>query len=145
LPSSALATGKSKELVIDNALSKFQGEDRERASARLGEMFDSSDEILDDRDLPGQDWQASGLGSGSASRSGDQPGSVGTSLANSEKFPAAMALLQQAETISGVPADDLADIRDVSRKLSDAVANDNGQQVMALCQELDDILFYVEG
>ena len=128
------ATGKSEELVIDNALSKFQGEDRERAVARLGSMFDSSDEILDGHDLPTQDWQGSGAGT-----------KAGIKIANMEKFPAAISLLEQAQATSGIPAEDLADIQDVTRKLTDAVAKNEAQKVMALCQELDDILFYVEG
>jgi molecular chaperone DnaK len=37
------ATGISRELVIDNALSQFQADDRGRAEARLGAMFDASD------------------------------------------------------------------------------------------------------
>ena len=128
------ATGKSEELVIDNALSKFQGEDRERAVARLGSMFDSSDEILDGHDLPTQDWQGSGADT-----------KAGIKIANMEKFPAAISLLEQAKSTTGIPAEDLADIKKVSRKLTDAVAKNEAKQVMALCQELDDILFYVEG
>ena len=134
------ATGKSKELVIDNALSKFQGEEREHAVARLGSMFDSSDEILDGSDLPSQDWQDSGVNA-----KGAQSSEGGITISNMEKFPAAISLLEQAKATTGIPAEDLADIQEVSQELALAVARDDAQKVMTLCQELDDILFYVEG
>lgn len=130
------ATGKSKELVIDNALSEFQEEDRERAVARLGAIFDSSDEILDDADLPTQDWNS------------DQPSGESYSGAeNLKKFPAATAILEQAKSMTKneLPADDLSDLKQLTRDLEKAIANDDSVRVTSLCEELDDILFYIQG
>ena len=125
------ATGKSEELIIDNALSEFQGQDREQAEARLGAIFDSSDEILEDADLPEQDWR-SGAGANSP-------------LPNHDKYPAAAAILEQCQSVSGIPAEDMKDIDSISKKLRAAMTADNAVTVASLCEELDDILFYVQG
>lgn len=126
------ATGKSQELIIDNALSEFQGQDREQAEARLDSIFDSSDEILSDADLPQRDEQSSKSDLGSAN-------------SNLEKYPAAAAILEQCKSVSGIPAEDLNDIQSASENLRAAVAEDNAVKVASLCEELDDILFYIHG
>jgi molecular chaperone DnaK len=126
------ATGKSQELIIDNALSEFQGQNREQAEARLGSIFDSSDEILDDADLPKQDWQSNLPDSNSP-------------VPNIGKYPAAAAILEQCQSISGISAEDVEDIRLATKNLRAAIANDNAVKVASLCEELDDILFYIQG
>ena len=126
------ATGNSQELIIDNALSEFQEQDREQAEARLGAIFDSSDEILDDTDFPKQDRQSS------------TPDSHALAP-NLAKYPAAAAMLEQCKSLSGIPAEDLDDIRAVSKNLRAAIADDNAVKVTSLCEELDDILFYIQG
>jgi len=127
------ATGKSEELVIDNALSKFQGQNREQAAAKLGAIFDASEEILADSDLPDQDWQ-----SGSEN-------SPDSSIPNLDKFPAAAALLQECKTVSGISDDDLDDIQSAISNLRTAITKDDSVRVASLCEELDDILFYIKG
>ena len=126
------ATGNSQELIIDNALSEFQEQDREQAEARLGAIFDSSDEILADADLPKQDWQSSKPDAHSL-------------VPNLEKYPAAAAMLEQCKSVSGIPAEDLNDIQSASKNLRAAIAEDNAVKVTSLCEELDDILFYIQG
>lgn len=128
------ATGKSEELVIDNALSEFKEEDREMAVARLGEMFDSSNEILADADLP-QNWHAA------SSKNVAVAG-----IENLHKFPAAAAILAQAKSIvaGDLPSDDFADMKNVVRDLEKAIGKNEAVKVTSLCEELDDILFYIE-
>jgi molecular chaperone DnaK len=128
------ATGKNQNLIIDNALSEFQGQDREQVEARLGAIFDSSEEILDDGDLPPQDWQSSSPDSTSH-----------PSILNHEKYPAAVAMLEQCQSVSGIPDEDLDDIRSVTKQLRTAMASDDSVRVASLCEELDDILFYIQG
>jgi len=119
--------------VIDNALSKFQGQNREQAAAKLGAIFDASEEILADSDLPDQDWQ-----SGSEN-------SPDSSIPNLDKFPAAAALLQECKTVSGISDDDLDDIQSAISNLRTAITKDDSVRVASLCEELDDILFYIKG
>ena len=87
------ATGLSKELMIDNALSQFQADERDRAEARLGAMFDASPELLDDSDLPSpKQWACAGAG-----ETESQEASIPNDAAEFEsQFPEAVALIKKA-------------------------------------------------
>jgi len=128
------ASGKSNEVFIENALSRFQADERDRAKSRLGAMFDASEELLDDADLPSKSQWRNVQPSGS--------------LADDDmaaSFPDAVALLQKIESIgSQVPGDDAEEIRTLSEKLKQALADGNAIEVTNLCEEIDDILFYVQ-
>jgi molecular chaperone DnaK (HSP70) len=132
------ATGRSKELAIDNALSQFQADERVRAQARLGAMFDASAELLEDHDLPTQEQWG---GDESDSR---QPASGSEAGDAAEKFPAATELLKQAREIkASVTAEDARDIQSLTENLKQAMEADDSSAVASLSEELDDILFYV--
>ena len=135
------ATGISRELTIDNALSQFQADERERAEARLGAMFDASDEILDDEDLPSpRQWAAQAA----KSRVADA-GTKRDSSDDEAKFPEAVALIKKAESLkSSVEAEDARDIESLCENLHQAMADEDHSAVASLCVELDDILFYVQ-
>jgi len=128
------ASGKSNEVLIENALSQFQAEDRDRAKSRLGAMFDASSELLDDADLPSKsEWRNV---SPSVSSSGDDMES---------RYPDAVTLLQKIEDLgSGIPGEDAEELETLSLKLKQAMAEGNTAEVASLCTELDDILFYVQ-
>lgn len=134
------ASGKSEELVIDNALSDFVEGGRDHAMARLGEMFASSDELPSQSDVPALAAPGDDAGDNSA---GNDDSDANTP--NLQKYPAAVALLAQCKTLTNIPADDLAEVGSVSSELRKAITNDNSARVASLCQELDDILFYIEG
>lgn len=135
------ATGISKVLTINNALSQFQADDRDRAEARLGAMFDASDELLDDEDVPSPNqWGAQ------ESQCPDAFDAVDPDSAESasSRFPQAAALLKKAETLkASVEGQDAADIEELCERLKGAMAADNPAAVVGLSEELDDILFYV--
>ncbi|MEX1224137.1 MAG: Hsp70 family protein [Pirellulales bacterium] len=134
------ATGVSKSLSINNALSRFQADERDRAEARLGAMFDDSEELLD-----GDAWKRTSQWS---QQEGEAPAATGTvrdAEAAALKYPAAAALLEKAEQLkSAVAGDDAADITSLSAALREAIAADDEPQVVGICEELDDILFYVQ-
>lgn len=132
-------SGSSEELVIDNALNDFIEGGRDHALARLGKMFDSSDQLLSSSDFPAL-AAPSEIGE---DRAGDV--AADSTIQNLEKYPAAAALLEQSKSLKNIPADDLAEVHSVSGELRKAIANDNSAQVTSLSQELDDILFYIEG
>ncbi len=135
------ATGISKELTIDNALSQFQADERDRAEARLGAMFDASDELLDDADLPSpKQW-----GVQTAETSASPAAGTATAANFESKFPEAVALLKKAESLkSSVETEDARDIESLCENLNQAMAADDPSAVVSLCEELDDILFYVQ-
>ncbi len=126
------ASGAAKELTINNALSQFQSGQRDQAQARLGAMFDSSDELLDEEDLrPSKGWQSS--------EDGEQDSDA------AERFPAAVAMLEQVKKIdSSVADEDAKEIHSLASQLRDALARGSDVDVNVLCEELDDILFYVQ-
>jgi len=128
------ASGKSNEVLIENALSQFQAEDRDRAKSRLGAMFDASSELLDDADLPSKsEWRNV---SPSGSSAGDDMES---------RYPDAVAMLQKIGDLgSGIPDEDAEEIDGISKKLQQAMADGNTADVKSLYAELDDILFYVQ-
>ncbi|WP_459557388.1 Hsp70 family protein [Lacunimicrobium album] len=79
------ATGLSRQLEIDNALSHFQADERSRAQARLEEMFDESDEFASQGNpLKSTDIDA------------DSPAPADSELAE-ETFAEAIALLKKAD------------------------------------------------
>ena len=61
------------------------------------------------------------------------------------KYPAAVAILEQCQSVSGISAEDLDDIQSIAKSLRAAIADDNAVKVTSLCEELDDILFYIQG
>jgi molecular chaperone DnaK len=131
------ATGRARELTIDNALSQFRADERDRAEARLGAMFDASEELIDDEDLPSpKQWRTNDSDSGTLSTDGFQS-------AQSE-FQEAVALLKQAETLRpSVEGQDAMDLESLCKNLEDAMAADDPVAVAGLSAELDDLLFYV--
>ena len=135
------ATGISKELTIDNALSQFHADQRDRAQTRLDAMFDASSELAGHDGLPTKEqWK---------DRDHRELSRQGTSgigfAATKSKFPAAVALLEKAKSLeSAVDAEDAEDIRTLTGALKEAMSVDDATTVASLCEELDDILFYVQ-
>ncbi len=125
------ATGQSEELMINNAISKFREEDRSKAALRLEDMFTFSDEISD-REPPSSTTAAVRLDAAS-----QVPGP--------HDIPsAAEAMLHKArragETVEG---DDGEEIRELADQLESAIAAGDQDRIADLCDELDDVLFYV--
>jgi molecular chaperone DnaK len=136
------ATGISQELTINNALSQFQADERDRAEARLGAIFDASDELIDDENLLApQQWATR------AKRDADAPDAANRMdpAVVGSRFPEAIALLRKVEPLkSSVDAEDAREIESLCEKLDQAIASDDAAAVASLCVELDDILFYVQ-
>lgn len=128
------ATGITRDVTIDNALSQFQADERDRAKARLGAMFDASDELLEDEDLPSpKQWGA------------QQEASSETAFEDESIFPEAVSLIQKAKSLkASVDADDARDIEAICENLHNAIAANDASAVASLSLELDDILFYVQ-
>ncbi|MGH7201628.1 MAG: Hsp70 family protein [Planctomycetaceae bacterium] len=139
------ATGLSQELTIDNALSQFQADERDRAEARLEAMFDASEELIDEEELPSpRSW--TGLSAGDSSNIADSEGDPEANpKALESKFPQAARLLERAWTLkASVEAEDAQDIEALCENLKRAMAADDLAAVISLSEELDDILFYVQ-
>lgn len=130
-----LATGISRELVIDNALSQFRADARSDAEARLGSLFEASDELLDEDDLPmRKEWETTEA----------DFVEVDTLTSTGADFPEAVALLEKANSVkASVDGQDAEDLESLCRNLKDAMATKDASAVGALSAELEDLLFYV--
>jgi molecular chaperone DnaK len=131
------ATGLSRDLTIDNALSHFRADERSLAEARLEAMFDASEELLDEDDLPSlSQWRTPDSDSDRFAANAVQTAPT--------KFPEAIALLKKAKVLhSSVEGQDARDLESLSMNLEDAMAADDPAAVASLSAELDDLLFYV--
>jgi len=124
------ATGKSEDLVINNALTRFQKTYRKKAEARLGQMFESSGQILDASAIPAKQTP--------------DPGNQ-TTENSSQQFPGAQAVLEKsAAIIDKVGEEDASEIKLLSKQLQQAMADSDADAAASISRELDDILFYVQ-
>jgi len=131
------ATGINQVLTIDNALSQFQADDRNRAETRLAEMFDASEDFDHENLTYPNEWQQSDADSLAAPNTAES-GSL------ADRFPEALALIKKAEsTKASVVGQDAKDIESLCERLMDAMADGDSAAVAGLSEELDDILFYV--
>jgi molecular chaperone DnaK len=130
------ATGRSRELVIDNALSQFQSGARSEAETRLGALFNASEELLDEDDLAARTWQARDSNSDFATS--------GSHEVAASRFPEAADLLKKAQSLkSSVEGQDARDLESLCKNIADAMAVEDAAAVAALGAELEDLLFYV--
>lgn len=127
------ATGRSKELSVQNALSQFQDEQRDLAESRLGAMFEASDEILDEADLPPrQQWTQV-----------PSESSVSTELLS--KYPEAANMLEKMEGLKAeLTEEDAHELRVLKQQLIKAMLSEDETEMKIACKELDDVLFYVQ-
>ncbi len=138
------ATGITKQLNIDNALSKFQSTEREQAQTRLREMFDASDEILDDGDLPVSHLLAWTVDSAEERFVSPHAETASRGCHDVGKYPAAAALLTELDRLNtGLAQQDAEELQELRQRLEQAVTRQDDVSVKALCEELDDVLFYV--
>ena len=132
------ATGVSRVLTIDNALSQFQVDERGRAKTRLEEMFDASGELLDEEELSASSQWRADYDQAEETLSAD-----GSQAAHAE-YPEAVALLKKAEMLrSSVDGQDARDMETLCQNLKSAMAADDPASVAGLAAELEDLLFYV--
>ena len=132
------ATGLSEALTIDNALSQFQADDRDRAEARLQEMFDASDELLDEDDRPSlTEWGTEDSEQVDAATTSD----LETAEAN---FPEAVAMLKKADSMkASVDGQDAQDLESLCINMKQAMTTGDAAAVAGFVAELDDLILYV--
>lgn len=122
------STGNQQELIVDNALSDFQTDEREEAVTRLSKMLDN----------PALQDSASPL------LSSDQTAANEIELQGKPQYEAAAKMLEQCDELHNIPAEDADDIETVTKALREAMSCDDANKVGLLSAELEDILFYLE-
>ncbi len=132
---------EQEELTIDNALADFQDQQGQAATERLDHLFDSVDELgVQDDDRPWR-WRADAPETDAA-----QPTVAGTVVGPAEQddlAPAHAAVRRAKEACQKVDGEDAEDLRDLIERLEAAIRDDDQDAIPTLCDELDDVLFYV--
>lgn len=123
-------TGLSKEVVIDNALTRFRAESTTAAKMRLAEIFTDYDETADDDDA---------IDLGSSAVGHDESG------ADTPQFPQAIDTLAKARRLlAQAHQDDADEMRTLINQLTEAIAAGEVQQVQQISGQLDDLVFYLQ-
>jgi molecular chaperone DnaK len=129
-----VATAKTEVLTVNNALSQFREQDRDQAHARLATMFDKSSEMMDKDELPEPGkWSAHTMEQIRAPK-----------MASSHASSAAAMLAKARRIGSQISGEDAEEITLLGERLEAAIATDEEATIKSLCEELDDVLFYVQ-
>ncbi len=131
---------KAEELTINNALHQFQAQHAQKAVGRLNQMFEGADAVSVDDDDRVLQWRADKPDEAVPAPQGnaaDDPSDEG-------ELAVARNVLRKAQAVVGkVSGEDAEDLADLIERLQQAISADDPQTVTELCEELDDVLFYV--
>jgi molecular chaperone DnaK len=131
------ATGLQKQITIDNALARYEREERDEARARLDELWDEEEEDL----LP----EGAEAEEPTATETGAIPALVPGPREGQRETVQARALLEKAERLlPSVPTEDRAEIERLMERVRTAITDRQWDRVTAATNELADVLFYLE-
>lgn len=120
-------TGLQKQVMIENALARFEREEQEEARERLEELWDGGSENGDSVEDEGVPQLVSGHREGQ------------------REAVQARALLEKAERLATSASDqDRAEIEKMMERVRVALADRRWEAVTGACNELADVLFYLE-
>ncbi|MCE9534062.1 MAG: Hsp70 family protein [Planctomycetes bacterium] len=145
------ATGLSKHVTIDNALARFERDDRDAASSRLEELWQQSFEE-EDFDSDSEEDFEEGDGEQNTSIEASEEGSS-ASMPVLEAGPRegqreavqARALLEKAEKLREKAApEDQKDVDRLMQNVRVSLEDRNWNGLHAACNALADVLFYLE-
>ncbi|HXG08160.1 MAG TPA: Hsp70 family protein [Gemmataceae bacterium] len=132
------ATGLQKQITIDNALARFEREEREIARERLERLWEEWDQdIPEDReDLEDLENESEPV---------EVPSLVPGPREGQREAVQARALLEKAERLlDRVAPEDRSEVERQMEKVRIALTDRKWDQVTQACNELADILFYLE-
>ncbi len=130
------------ELIINNALSQFQEDERENASDRLAEMFLGSDEIKSSSQHP--DHHESGSTDTTIDAVGTAVPASETDVDENDGLTSHRATLRRATSaLRKVQGEDASEIAELAERLEAAIDAHDVDTATEICNELDDVLFYV--
>jgi molecular chaperone DnaK len=134
------ATGLQKAVTIENALAKFEREERTHAQQRLEQLW--ADQFEEDGE-DGEEMEEAGPGEPEA---GDEiPELVQGPREGQREAVQARALLEKAERLMAkVPAEDRSEVERQMERVRVALADRKWDQLTAASNELADTLFYLE-
>ncbi len=132
------ATGLQKQITIDNALARFERDERDDARARLEELWEDQDEDADDLE---EDVEEALEGA----PEGRMPELVPGPREGQRETVQARALLEKAERLKErAAAEDQADLEKMMERVRNALTDRKWDVLNAASAELADTLFYLE-
>ena len=160
------ATGKSKQITIDNALGPKSDEEIATAKKRLQELYDARaaevDTLFNDLEYRGAEDEegfendvieipipkkSSGQEALSDSEAEELEGRAeGGDTTWTQAGGDARRLLERSRTLLGSMHDeDKEEAIDLHEQIGSALASEDSEMLAGACQELDELLFFVEG
>jgi len=142
------STGLSKHVTIDNAIARFERDERQAASARLEEMWQRSfeEEEFDDADL--DEVEGAGVGPlelGEEGSSASMPILDAGPREGQREAVQARALLEKAERLHQKAApEDQKDIDRLMQNVRVSLEDRNWSTLQTASNALADVLFYLE-
>jgi molecular chaperone DnaK len=135
------ATGLQKQITIENALARFEREEQDQARDRLDELWGRS--FGYEVDLAAED--ASALAAAAGPSALDVPALVAGPREGQRETVQARALLEKAERLmEKVQPEDRPEVERLMEKVRVALTDRRWSAVTAACDELADVLFYLE-
>jgi molecular chaperone DnaK len=126
------ATGLQKQVVIENALARFERDEQDEARERLEELWDDGDSDDDVEDEAGESADL-------------VPELVAGPREGQRETVQARALLEKAERIvAGAAAEDRTEVVKLMERVRVAIADRRWEVLTGACNELADVLFYLE-
>jgi molecular chaperone DnaK len=134
------ATGLQKQVVIENALARFEREEREQARERLEQLWALPGGTGDFED---EDEETNGLAP--EVEEDDLPSLVPGPREGQREAVQARALLEKAERLlDRTQPEDRAEVERLMTKVRTALTDRQWDKLTAACNELADTLFYLE-
>jgi molecular chaperone DnaK len=131
------ATGLQKQITIENALARFERDERDAARERLEQLWtEPEDEELADLEI------AEGEG---AEDTGELPTLMPGPREGQREAVQARALLEKAERLmTKVQPEDKAELERLMERVRTTLTDRQWDKVTVACNELADVLFYLE-
>jgi molecular chaperone DnaK len=137
------ATGLQKQVTIENALSRYEREERDLARDRLERLWEESDEDYGDEMeedfLPGVEDEVE------AEMPSGPPELVSGPREGQRETVQARALLEKCERLlPNLQPEDKAEVERLMGNVRTALTDRKWDRLTAACNELSDVLFYLE-
>ena len=133
------ATGLQKEVEIENALARFEREERQLAQERLQRLWDQAEEEPEEE--LGEEAEAEEV----AGEPEEMPSLAPGPREGQREAVQARALLEKAERLlDRVPPDDRAEVERLMERVRTALTDRQWERLTTASNELADVLFYLE-
>jgi molecular chaperone DnaK len=137
------ATGLQKQVVIENALARFEREEREQARERLEQLWALPGGTDDYEDEEEEEEETNGLTP--VAEEEESPSLVAGPREGQREAVQARALLEKAERLlDRTQPEDRVEVERLMTKVRTALTDRQWDRLTAACNELADTLFYLE-